>query len=70
MPPKGERLSPKEIATISTWINEGMQWNEKLFPRPYLPDHQAFQPIQQPMFQNTYQMTDRTPATEQPSMPS
>ena len=49
MPPKGERLSPKEIATISTWINEGMQWNEKLFPTPLLTsDHWAFQPIQQP----------------------
>ena len=49
MPPKGERLSTQEITTISTWIDEGMRWNEELFPTPTLTsDHWAFQPIQQP----------------------
>ena len=26
MPPKGERLSPAEVATLTAWINQGAKW--------------------------------------------
>jgi len=50
MPPEGERLSPDEIKTLSVWIDEGMRWDEALFPPPKLTSkHWAFQPIQTPV---------------------
>lgn len=48
MPPKGERLSQKEIDTLTQWVNEGAVWPEgvdrvKLAdPR----DHWSFKPLQ------------------------
>ncbi|MCA9175613.1 MAG: PSD1 domain-containing protein [Planctomycetales bacterium] len=51
MPPPdaGERLSVEEIATLTTWINEGVSWDETLLPTPArTTDHWSFQPIQRP----------------------
>src|SRR5205807_3379355 len=28
MPPKGDRLSPQEIALIKAWIDQGLPWQE------------------------------------------
>jgi len=50
MPPQGERLTPAEIKTLSVWIDEGMRWDESLFPTPKLSsEHWAFQPIHPPV---------------------
>ena len=49
MPPRGPALSAEQVKTLSTWINEGMNWNEQLFPTPALEsDHWAFQPLRHP----------------------
>lgn len=50
MPPKGERLSAAEIATLSRWIEEGASWPEGVDlakledPR----NHWSFQPVSRP----------------------
>lgn len=49
MPAEGQRLKPKEIATLRKWIDEGLAWDEELLPRPIVKsDHWAFQPIRRP----------------------
>ncbi len=51
MPPKGDRLSATEVATLTHWIDEGASWpdgggREELGePR----DHWAFQPLKDPI---------------------
>ena len=50
MPPKGERLSPMEIATLSRWIDEGAVWpdgvdaSKVIEPR----EHWSFKPVTRP----------------------
>ncbi|MEL0096731.1 MAG: PSD1 and planctomycete cytochrome C domain-containing protein [Planctomycetaceae bacterium] len=49
MPPQGARLTGREVEIFSAWINEGMRWDESLFPTPKLTSkHWSFQPIQRP----------------------
>lgn len=51
MPPvdDGERLGNDEITLLSTWIDEGVAWDEALLPTPRpKSDHWAFQPIRRP----------------------
>lgn len=52
MPPKGERLSAKEVATLREWIDAGAVWADALSPltsnlSPHSV-HWSFQPIQRP----------------------
>ncbi|MCA9207150.1 MAG: DUF1549 domain-containing protein, partial [Planctomycetales bacterium] len=50
MPPEGERLSEKEIATLTSWIAAGAKWPDGV-DALVLPDkrlHWAFQPIRRP----------------------
>ena len=50
MPPKGnKRLPESEIATLRTWIDQGLSWDDKLLPPLVMTsDHWAFQPIKAP----------------------
>jgi hypothetical protein len=49
MPPEGDALTPEELAVLSTWIDEGVQWDESLLPTPIpMTDHWAFQPLRRP----------------------
>ena len=49
MPPGGESLKSEEVATLRAWIDEGLEWDQKLLPTP-IPKttHWAFQPIRRP----------------------
>ena len=50
MPPKGERLSAAQIATLTAWINEGAVWPEGV-DRVILKDprdHWSFKPLKTP----------------------
>ena len=54
MPPDGPPLNKQELASLKTWINEGLDWDEKLLPTPLpLTKHWAFQPIRRPTIPNT-----------------
>jgi len=49
MPPEGNPVSDSELATLKTWINEGLDWDEQLLPTPVpKSDHWAFQSIPRP----------------------
>lgn len=50
MPPEDEtQLTSKEVETLKTWINEGVDWNNDLLPPPVpTTDHWAFQKIVRP----------------------
>lgn len=49
MPPEGSPLSAEQIKMLSTWIDEGMDWDEAILPTPVpSTDHWAFQPIERP----------------------
>ncbi|MBW3596217.1 MAG: DUF1549 domain-containing protein, partial [Planctomycetes bacterium] len=49
MPADGERLDDRELALLRAWIEEGLDWDEKLLPTPVpQTDHWAFQPIRRP----------------------
>jgi cytochrome c553 len=53
MPPKGERLSAKDVATIRAWIDSGAPWPAQLLTLnsnslSTSSKHWAFQPIRQP----------------------
>ena len=47
MPPKGERLSPSEIATLRAWVDQGADWTEGFaFKKPaYEPPLRPRQPV-------------------------
>ena len=47
MPPKGDRLSPAEVATLRTWIEQGAVWTEGFaFKQPaYEPPLRPRQPV-------------------------
>ena len=52
MPPpeEGEHaLTPLESDLLRTWIDQGMEWDEKLLPEPNASsDHWSFQPVKRP----------------------
>ncbi|QDT49031.1 Planctomycete cytochrome C [Symmachiella dynata] len=49
MPPEDEPLDADEKAILKAWIDEGLDWNEKLLPTPPpVTDHWAFQKIRRP----------------------
>ncbi len=51
MPPEdaGDALTRKEIAMLRAWIDQGIQWDEKLLPAPNAnSDHWAFQKVERP----------------------
>lgn len=48
MPKKGEPLSPEQIATLRTWIDQGAVWPQTAAKKSDGRDHWAFQPIAHP----------------------
>lgn len=46
MPRKGPRLTEREIGVLRAWIDQGLAWDDRLFPATVKSDHWAFQPIQ------------------------
>ncbi|MBM3997707.1 MAG: DUF1553 domain-containing protein [Planctomycetes bacterium] len=48
MPRKGPPLSEREIGILRAWIDQGLAWDDKLFPAQLRSDHWAFQPIKAP----------------------
>lgn len=49
MPPDGDPLSEKEIAMIAAWIDQGLDWDDKLLPEPKVEsEHWAFQRVTKP----------------------
>src|SRR5204862_11504 len=48
MPRKGTALSEREIAMLKAWIDQGLVWDDKLFPATTKAEHWAFQPIKPP----------------------
>ncbi|WP_241676332.1 PSD1 and planctomycete cytochrome C domain-containing protein [Bremerella volcania] len=49
MPPEGEPLSEKQIALITAWIEQGLDWDDKLLPEPKVEsEHWAFQRVERP----------------------
>ncbi len=55
MPPKGERLSASEVATLRRWVDEGAAWSATAGPEaPSGPkEHWAFQPVRPPTLPTT-----------------
>lgn len=50
MPPDGEDpLTDEQVAMLRAWIDQGMNWDDKLLPAPRVEsEHWAFQPIVRP----------------------
>ncbi len=48
MPRKGPRLTQREIDVLQAWIDQGLAWDDTLFPSIVKSDHWAFQPIKTP----------------------
>ena len=48
MPRKGPRLTEREIGVLRAWIDQGLAWDDSLFPASVQSDHWAFQPIRRP----------------------
>jgi mono/diheme cytochrome c family protein len=54
MPPGPKRLSPEEIATLKTWIDEGATWPaDAITQAPVKSTHWAFQPVSHPAVPKT-----------------
>lgn len=52
MPPigEGEPLTEKQVAVLRDWIDQGVEWDDKLLPPPNQDvDHWAFQPVVRPV---------------------
>ncbi len=52
MPRKGPRLTDREIDVLRGWIDQGLVWDDTLFPAAVKSEHWAFQPIKPPAFPN------------------
>jgi hypothetical protein len=48
MPRKGPPLTGREIGILRAWIDQGLAWDDHLFPAALKSDHWAFQPINVP----------------------
>src|SRR5262249_49705073 len=48
MPRKGPPLTEREIGLLRAWIDQGLSWDDRLFPAALKSDHWAFQPIKTP----------------------
>jgi hypothetical protein len=49
MPKDAPRLAPAQIAVLRAWIDEGLAWDDALFPpETARSDHWAFQPVRRP----------------------
>ncbi len=48
MPRKGPPLAERETAILRAWIDQGLAWDDALFPAVAKSDHWAFQPIRAP----------------------
>ncbi|MEQ9411839.1 MAG: DUF1553 domain-containing protein [Fuerstiella sp.] len=62
MPPESERLSDKQIAVVSSWINGGLQMPADASEEEKLTtDHWSFQPVQSPVVPSVNDNFVRTP---------
>jgi hypothetical protein len=48
MPRKGPPLTEREIGLLRAWIDQGLSWDDRLFPAALKSDHWAFHPINTP----------------------
>jgi hypothetical protein len=49
MPKEGSRLSEQQIALLRAWIDQGLAWDDQLFPPLTIQsEHWAFQPLTEP----------------------
>jgi hypothetical protein len=50
MPPegRGKRLSPREVALLRSWIDQGLAWDDRLLPPTAVSRHWSFTPIRRP----------------------
>jgi hypothetical protein len=48
MPKNGKPLSPAEIGLLRAWIDQGLAWDQALFPTTLATDHWAFRPVAKP----------------------
>src|SRR5436309_2769244 len=49
MPPEPNKpLTPREVALLRAWIDQGLPWDDALLPPPAAPAHWAFRPIGRP----------------------
>jgi mono/diheme cytochrome c family protein len=48
MPPKGDRLTPKEIGLVRRWIDDGASWPEVAAAPDATKSHWSFQPVRRP----------------------
>src|SRR6516162_2369044 len=48
MPRKGPPLTVREIGILRAWIDQGLSWDDRLFPAALKSDPWAFQPINTP----------------------
>src|SRR5204863_72784 len=60
MPPagRGKRLTSAEVARLIAWIDEGLDWDDRLLPPLPVFTHWAFQPIRRPAVPVTRQRCD------------
>lgn len=48
MPPKGDRLTAEEVATLRRWIGQGAAWPDAAQARDSATDHWSFRPVKRP----------------------
>ena len=48
MPPKGRRLSPRQVERLRAWVDQGAPWPDGVDAQPVAGDHWAFRPPVRP----------------------
>jgi hypothetical protein len=48
MPPRGERLTARQVGLLRAWIDQGLAWDNVLLPPDPPPTHWAFRPVARP----------------------
>ncbi|EAQ80622.1 PSD1 and planctomycete cytochrome C domain-containing protein [Blastopirellula marina] len=62
MPPDRESLSEQQIALIRAWIDQGLDWDDKLLPEPRVESqHWAFQRVERPEVPQTDGIAHQNP---------